>query len=372
MPTLSAGTMQFAFSLYSAVAAEQRGNFVISPLPFSLAFSLLLNGADPETQQELLRVTGLTGNTIDEINRQNQRLQKILDQLNQAGGQKFALASSLWASLPLAFSPPFLDVGGRFYSAEIASVPRAELPDRVSRWSLEKTNGLIDMRLQESDFALLTATYFKGAWKSPFSEEASKLEDFHPVGAPARKVPMMQQRGEFSYFSTSDFHVVALPYATATMYVLAPKPDGFFSKYSLAKIEQRALTDGWIMTQPFAMLPGLVKIPKFKLRYDGDFIPVLRKLGVIRLFDSFDSLRPAVAHPEGAKVTEVLQNSTITVDEKGAEAASALAMGMRAGAAPGWKPPKPFEFIADRPFCFWIMDDATNSVLFSGRVMELP
>src|SRR5258708_29413618 len=248
MSRLPGGNMRFAFSLYSAVAAEQRGTFVISPLPFSLAFSLLLNGADPETQQELLQVTGLAGIGMDEINRQNQRLQKILDQLNQEGGQKFALASSLWASLPLAFSPAFLDAGQRFYSAEIASVPRAELPDRVSRWSLEKTNGLIDMRLQEADFALLTATYFKGVWKSPFSEEDTKLEDFHPEGAPARKVPMMQQGGEFSYFSTSDFHVVALPYATATMYVLAPRPDGFFSKHSLAKIEQRALTDGWIMT----------------------------------------------------------------------------------------------------------------------------
>ncbi len=309
---------------------------------------------------------------MDEINRQNQRLQKILDQLNQEGGQKFALASSLWASLPLAFSPAFLDAGQRFYSAEIASVPRAELPDRVSRWSLEKTNGLIDMRLPESDFALLTATYFKGKWKFPFDEARTQPEDFHPEGAPARKVPMMQQRGEFSYFSGRDFHVVALPYATATMYVLAPKPDGFFSRHSLAKIEQRVLSDGWIMTQPFAELPGLVKIPKFKLRYDGDFIPVLRKLGVHRLFDSFDSLRPAVTHPEGAKVADVLQNSTITVDEKGAEAASTLGMVLRAGAAPGWRPPKPFEFIADRPFCFWIMDDATNSVLFSGRVNELP
>jgi serpin B len=67
----------------------------------------------------------------------------------------------------------------------------------------------------------------------------------------------------------------------------------------------------------------------------------------------------------------VLQNSTITVDEKGTEAASILTMVWAAGAAPGWKPPKPFEFIADHPFCFWIMDDETNSVLFAGRVSEL-
>ncbi|MFI5104970.1 MAG: serpin family protein, partial [Terriglobales bacterium] len=92
--------------------------------------------------------------------------------------------------------------------------------------------------------------------------------------------------------------------------------------------------------------------------------------GLARLFNSFDSLRPAVTHPEGARVTQVQQNCTISVDEKGAEAASALAVVMAAGSAPGWKPPKPFTFVADHPFCFWIADDLTGSILFMGRVAE--
>src|SRR5262249_48653602 len=102
--------------------------------------------------------------------------------------------------------------------------------------------------------------------------------------------------------------------------------------------------------------------------YDGDFIPVLKGMGLRRLFASFDSLRPAVTHPDGAKVTDVLQSNFLSVDEYGSEAASVLAMGMKAGAAPFSRPPKPFEFIADRPFCFWIIDNATFSVLFLGRV----
>ena len=153
------------------------------------------------------------------------------------------------------------------------------------------------------------------------------------------------------------------------MCFLMPK-DGLLSKRKLAEVEQKVLKDGWIMTQPFAKLPGMVKIPRFKITQDGDFAPVLRKLGVNRLFDSFDSLRPAVTHPDGAAASAVLQNSMISVDEKGAEAASVLAIPMRVGAAPGWKPPKPFEFVADRPFCFWITDKATSSILFMGRVAD--
>src|SRR6266700_1485082 len=358
----------FAFSLYSAVAEEQKGNLVMSPLPFSIALSLLLNGADAQTRQEILEATRLAGMSLDDINQQSLRLLKILEQINTGGPETFILANSLWASLPLAFSPAFLEAGQRYYSAEIVSTKAKELPARVSQWAQEKTRGLVDMKLEETDFALLSATYFKGAWERPFKEADTKPEEFHPANSPARPVPMMSQRGEYQYFTGGNFQLVALPYATASMYFLLPKKNSFFNKHSLRETEQQVLRDAWIMTQPMAELPGLVKIPKFKLRYDGNFLPVLEKLGLRRMFASFDSLRPAVTHPDGAKVDKVLQNSTITVDEHGAEAASVLAMGMRAGAAMGWKPPKPFEFIADRPFCFWITDDQTGSILFFGRV----
>lgn len=369
MSQTSEASVKSAFALYGAVAQEQSDNLVMAPLPFSIAFALLLNGADAATQKEIREFTRLSGLELNAINEQSQALQKALENLNAGSGNAFVLANSLWASLPLSFSPGFLDIGRRYYATEILSVPRAELPDRVSRWSREKTHELVDMRLQDTDFALLSATYFKGKWKRPFDEATTKPEDFHPEGAEAHKVPMMSQQGEYPYYERKNFHVVALEFTFATMYFLLPKA-GLFGYPALHQIERQVLKDNWIMTQPFAKRTGLVKIPRFKLRYDGDFIPILRKLGITRLFDSFDSLRPAVTHPAGAKVTQVVQNSTITVDEKGAEAASVLAVAMMVGAAAGWKPPKPFEFIADRPFCFWITDKATGSVLFIGRVAD--
>src|SRR5258708_1653599 len=274
---------EFAFSLYSAVAGEQKGNVVMAPLPFSIALSLLLNGADAQTQQEILEVTKLAGMSLEDINQQNLRLQKILEQISVSGPDTFILANSLWASLPLAFAPAFLEAGRLYYSAEITSVEPQELPARVSEWSREKTRGLVDMKLQETDFALLSATYFKGRWECPFKEENTKLEKFHPVHSAARPVPMMSQQGEYLYFEGGNFQLVVLPYSTASMYFLLPKKGGLFSKHSLDAIEQQALRDAWIITQPMAHLPGLVKIPKFKLRYHGDFLPVLQKIGLQRM-----------------------------------------------------------------------------------------
>lgn len=368
MPTDTDASSQFAASLYCVLAREAKGNLIMSPLPFYIALSLLLNGADGETQREIRNVTGFAETNLDEINQQNLQLQKILSQLN-AGKESFVLANSLWASLPLSFAPAFLEAGRRYYDTEIVSATRAELPARISRWSREKTRDRVDMQLHQTDFALLSATYFKGEWAHPFDEANTKPQDFHTKKGPAHLVPMMSQSGSYPYYEGKTFHAVALRFSAATMCFVLPHK-GIFGRHSINEIEQSVLRDGWIFTQPFAHRQGLVKIPKFTVRYAGQFLPILESLGILRLFHSFDALKPAVINPEGAKVTDVLQNSFITVDEKGAEAASVLAMGVAAGAAPGWKPPKPFEFIADRPFCFWIRENGTGTILFMGRVAD--
>lgn len=369
MPQISEANCKFAFSLYCAAAKEQQGNLALAPLSFSLAFALLLNGADEAARQEILHTLGYTGTELTAVNEQTRDLQSALDKTNQSNSEAFLLANSIWATLPQAFTSEFVETARRYYNSDVFAVAADEFSQKVAQWSREKTRGLVDMQLAPADFALLSAAYFKGRWEHPFDEAATQPHDFHPETLPARQVPMMVQKGEYSYYDGNHFHVVALLFSFAQMYFLLPKP-GLFSRPSIREIEQKVLRDGWIMTQPFAWRPGLVKIPRFELRHGGEFIPVLRKLGLARVFGSFDSLRQAVTNPEGAKVVRVLQNSAISVDEQGAEAASVLAVVMAAGSAPVWKPPKPFEFVADHPFCFWVVDNLTGSILFMGRVGE--
>jgi len=368
MPSIREANVEFAFSLYRAVAQREKGNIVISPISFLLAFSLLANGADASARQEILNVTRMNGLETNGLNEESLKLQSALNQTDVDSGETFVSANSLWASLPMSFSRAFQDTGRRYYDAEVASVSRYELPARVSLWAREKSHNLVDMQLDETDFALLSATYFKGRWEHPFHESATRPENFHVPNASPQAVPMMSLQGEFLYAETGDFQLLALPYFRKIMYLLLPRK-GWFNQRSIDDLEQKLL-GGHVqeIMESMEERPGLVKIPKFKFRYDGEFIPVLREMGLHRVFDSFDSLRPAVTQPEGAKITAVLQNNLLSVDEYGSEAASVLAITMRAGAAPPSKPPRPFEFIADRPFCFWIADNATRSVLFMGRV----
>src|SRR5258708_37063805 len=97
------------------------------------------------------------------------------------------------------------------------------------------------MKLQETDFGLLSATYFKGSWECPFKEENTKLEKFHPVHSAARPVPMLSQQGEHLYFEGGNFQLAELPYSTPSMYFLLPKNAGLLRQPSLYEIHQRAV-----------------------------------------------------------------------------------------------------------------------------------
>jgi serpin B len=66
-------------------------------------------------------------------------------------------------------------------------------------------------------------------------------------------------------------------------------------------------------------------------------------------------------------LSAVVHQAFVEVNEKGTEAAAATAGMMRATTAL----PEPVpEFIADRPFLFFILDTAQRGVLFAGRLME--
>ena len=68
-------------------------------------------------------------------------------------------------------------------------------------------------------------------------------------------------------------------------------------------------------------------------------------------------------------ISDVLHKAFIEIDEEGTEAAAATAVVMVLTST-NQLAIKPFEFKADHPFLFYIIDDETKAILFMGRLME--
>ena len=87
-------------------------------------------------------------------------------------------------------------------------------------------------------------------------------------------------------------------------------------------------------------------------------------MGFAAAFERAADFSDATDDPDGLQIDQVIHQSFVRVDEKGAEAAAATAAIMLAAGIP--EPPK--EFKVDRPFLFMIRDTRTGLIYFIGRV----
>jgi len=115
-----------------------------------------------------------------------------------------------------------------------------------------------------------------------------------------------------------------------------------------------------------------VYLPKFKLRSQLGLSDALKQLGMATAFSDAADFS-AMSSSEALKISEVIHQAVVDVDEKGTEAAAATAVVIMptSAAFPVREPPQPILFRADHPFVFAIRDLRTGAIRFLGR-MEQP
>ena len=106
-----------------------------------------------------------------------------------------------------------------------------------------------------------------------------------------------------------------------------------------------------------------VALPKFSVKSALELREPLVNLGMGAAF-SAQAEFPGIADVP-LRISRVLQEVRVDVDEEGTEAAAATAAMMMRLSMP--QPPE-FDFVADRPFLFAIRERTTGVILFMGRV----
>jgi serpin B len=361
-------TNRFGTELYLASThADTPGkNLLVSPLSAAVALGMTLAGARGETARELQSALHWSHSADPDA-----ELAALLQSLRERSGVTFLSANRLWGQRSVNFGLDFAARLDRSYGAPLVELDFADDPAlaaaSVNGWVASETGGLITDLVNPASIrrdlrVLLTnALYFKAQWKTQFPIAATVSGTFSTRHGevPAR---YMKRSDGFRYAKLPGLQLVELPYrGEFTMLVALPDAtDG------LGALERR-LTAGlerWL--DALAPRTAHVALPRFSLSSTLALVEPLRLLGVRRAFEPGAEFSAMLQQPgESLAVGMIVQQTRLDVDEQGAVAAAATAVGMY-----GLEARDEPRVAANHPFLFLIRDTRTGLVLFIGRVED--
>ncbi|MBQ6569290.1 MAG: hypothetical protein IJL87_03440 [Clostridia bacterium] len=375
---------EFDDKLLSFAASTAEGNYMISPLSFRYALGLLLAGAEGETKDELLSALGV--NDVEEwtdfclkfagfIDRYDDSLERDIAEHNlykkdmermgiPAPFRALRVANSIWKNENIGrdFKDDYKRYVSDNYDAEYNTFNPENAVTKINDWASEKTEKMIPKLLPENYDAsnlgvvLMNALYFKDSWINTFDKYATASDDFHTKSGETVKKDFMHQTEDLNYYADKDTQIVILPMEGGVnmAFVLGDRAD-LAEKISMCSSQR---VD--------------VKIPKIDMETSFDkkeFINFLKINGASAAFDKEKADFSAMID-EQIWVDDIIQKTKIKTDENGVEAAAVTSiMAMATGMI---EQDDIVEFVADRPFSFYIyasIDDIT-AVLFAGEVVE--
>ena len=355
---------------------NEPGNLCFSPLATSLSLGILASGTKGLTSNEIQQT--LSMGKEEQIVRTFKVILAHLETQKEKKTIELNVASALWLQEGLNFEKPFLNRVKTSFNSEAKNTDfggdDAGARKAINDWVSQKTKGLFSKAVSENDvnkktqLALTTAIYFKGRWTHPFNPVMTKNDWFWLTQKNKISVPMMQNSFiQGGYTEDDDAQVLELHYdkSDLAMVFILPK-----KRISMSTLESK-LTEN-----KFAQyLSGLKKqkvevtMPRFKITQELDLIPLLKKLGVITIWNHEKADLNNICSQERLYISNAKHMAEVTVDEEGVVAAAVEIYNAPKSEAPLSETPPPV-FVADHPFVFFIRDRTTGAVLFMGRVLN--
>ena len=355
----------FGLELFKATASGEDGNMMLSPLSASVALTMLLNGSEAETYQQIRDMLGFEGLSTGEI---NAAYNSLLMQLLSADPEvKLSLANAVWTRNDFHVRQPFLDTISTAFSAHIEALDFSDLQslDIMNGWASDNTYGRIDKVLSEiSPLAvmfLMNAVYFKGTWTYTFDDDLTAPGPFLLDDGTQGEALLMHGEFPAKTHLAADYQAIELPYGRQNFAMVILVPAG-----TVASFLPGFGGDDWI--QLVDALDGqstpsmtTVTMPKFGFEYEKELNDQLKSLGMT------DAFYPEMADLSGIAdddiyVSFVKQNTFVEVNEEGTEAAAVTTIGIELTSSdlPS--------FIINKPFIFIIRERTTNTMMFIGKV----
>ena len=357
------------FNMLSEAQPNKDGNIFISPTSLFRALSMVYNGADGVTKDEMAKVLQVEGIEADELNRANASLMNLFHSSSER--IQLSIANSIWLNENFHFQDDFAKENRDYFNAEIGEIDifDSESPKMINQWVEEKTNGKIEEIVDsplDPDLVtiLINAIYFKGDWKYEFDESQTEDRTFYLKDGTTKVVPLMRLEEKLAYMENEVLQAVSLPYGEEnemSMNVILPKENVDSEEF------QTMLTyENWQKwTSEFQVKEGTLLLPKFQLEYEATLNDMLKKLGMTTAFAKGANFGKMIQEGDPLWISTVKQKTYLDVNEKGTEAAAATSVEI---VTESFNPEGPFRMEVNRPFLIAITENQSNTILFLGEI----
>ncbi len=353
------------------------GNVLLSPLSVSMALAMTLNGSRGKTRSDMALALGFgVGRSRRLI---NESCAALRDSLADAGDVDLEMANSLVGCPEISFKTNFLNKAKQYFDARIRLLDLQD-PSAVvlmNSFICQKTKGKVPAVLEQiedpdyTQLILLNAVYFHGLFSEPFDCLLTQPEPFKKLDGARSVAALMYQRGSFSYLSEFEFQAVKLPYGQSgrfAFYVFLPRAEGEAGLQSLIELlqdEDHGLSHCF---ERFCERPGELYLPRFKAEYSSTLNQSLSRLGLEEAFDPKKADFGTLAKSDCTTQITLKHKTVIDVNEEGAveyAEKQAAVLASRSISAAG-----AFELRLDRPFYFFIRDEASKSISLAGLIND--
>ena len=342
-------------------SSSKGDNLMISPLSIYHILSLATNGAVGETKKEML--TALGNENQEEMNEKNKLMHSVINNFKTV-----ELANSIFSKITPLDS--FIEKA-KDYRAQIDKLKDEK---QINDWCRDATHGLIpkivDKISPEDLIVLINAIYFKGIWKTKFSERFTKKREFFNCQKEKKLTEFMYSKDNYTYFENNDIQVISLNYQEDHMeaLIILPKIEYDINKY-IKKFNQEEYSN---------IIKGLydqkieIFLPKFEIKFNIDIEKFIQELGIQLAFNNSADFSDMLKSQK-IFINRIIHSSYIKVDEKGTEAAAVTAVKTRGGRAPHSQE-KNIIMDINHPFLFIIRNKDLpqgHDILFISKIENL-
>ena len=367
----------FNLNLIKKVNINKHENYLISPYSIEIALSMLKEGAEGNTLNEIENVIG--SRNINDIT--------IKDHVSVAN------AGFIKNEYKKYLKKEYYQILKDKYNSEIL-YDDFKTPKVINDWVNEKTNGMIKDLLDNINeyfvLGIANALAIDVEWDHPFDCSKTISQKFTKEDGSSFNTEMMHASFKYEgtkYLKNDNATGVIIPYKKYNLKTgkediengnnlefIAILPNDSVNNY-INNLTSEELDDLLLSAEEASnKLTINLSLPRFKYDYKLDnFIDILKEMGIKEIFDSEKAdLANIIERNETTGnifVGEAIHKTHIDLNEKGTKAAAVTYFGVFSNGALQEEKRK-VNIIFNKPFIYMIRDSQTKEILFFGTVYE--